>query len=170
MVRKDDVAASFVSELFEAAGVPPQWVDSICGERTAAMLSKDDLSNGARFILKLTDANGVPAQWVATLRGGIAAYWYAVYRRSDWAALRAHGAEVFHERVTEAEAERVRRSGRCVVIHTSAVKAEEITAPIQRTKPLQPDWEDDGGSLASRILLSPHEVAESQPTTKAQGT
>ena len=170
MVRKDDVAESFVSELFEAAGVPPQWVESICGERMAAMLSKDDLSNGATFILKLTDANGVPAQWVATLRGGIAAYWYAIYRRSDWAALRAHGAEVFHERVTEAQAERVRRSGRCVVIHTSAVKAEEIAPPTQRAKPLQPDWENDGGSLAPTVLLSSNEVAGDGATAKTQGS
>ena len=162
------MATNFVFELLEAAGVLPNWVDSVCGERTAAMLSQDELSNGATFILKLTDANGVPAQWVATLRGGIAAYWYAVYRRSDWAALRAHGGEVFHERVTEAQAERVRTSGRCVVIHTSAVKAEELASPIERAKPLQPDWENDGGSLAPGVLLSSTEAAD-DAITRMQG-
>jgi hypothetical protein len=83
----------------------------------------------------------------------MAAYWYAVYRRSDWAALRAHGAEVFLNRVTEAEAERVRRSGRCIVIDTPDVKAEEIDSPTPRASPLQPGWENEGGSL----LRSPRE-------------
>ena len=115
------------------------------------MLSKDDLSNGATFILKLTDAAGAPVQWVVSLRGGIAAYWYAVYRRSDWATLRAHGSEVFHDRVGEAEAERVRRSGRCIVIHTPEVKAEEIDSPKPGKKPLQPGWENEGGSLAAPV-------------------
>jgi hypothetical protein len=98
--------------------------------------------------LNLTDAAGSTVQWFASLRCGSAAYWYAVYRRSYWAALLAHGAEVFHDRVNEAEAERVRKSGRCIVIHTPEVKAEEIDSSITRTKPLQPSWENDGGSLA----------------------
>jgi hypothetical protein len=68
----------------------------------------------------------------------MAAYWYAVYRRSDWAALRAHGAEVFLNRVTEAEAERVRRSGRCIVIDTPDVKAEEIDSPTPRGRVAAP--------------------------------
>jgi hypothetical protein len=122
------------------------------------MLSKDQLSNGATFILKLTDTDGVPAQWVATLHGDIAAHWYLVYQTSDWAALRARGAEVFHDHVTEAEAERIRRSGRCVVIHTTAVKAEEIDAPPQRAKPLQPGWENEGGSVPPTALLSRDKV------------
>jgi hypothetical protein len=112
------------------------------------MLSKNDKSNGTTFILKLLDAARAPVQWVASLRGDIAVYWYEVYRRSDWAALRAHGGDVFHDRVTEAQAEHVRKSGRCIVIHTPEVKAEEIALPKPATKPLQPDWENDGGSLA----------------------
>jgi hypothetical protein len=112
------------------------------------MLSKDDLSNGTTFILKLTDAAGAPVQWVACLRGEIALHWYEVYRRSDWTALRAQGGEVFRDRVSEVEAERIRKSGRCIVIHTPQVKAEEIDSPYPRTKPLQPGWENEGGSLA----------------------
>ena len=116
------------------------------------MLSKDELANGTTFILKLTDAAGAPAQWVASLRGKMAIKWYEIYQRSDWEALRARGSQVFHHRVTEAEAERVRNSGRCIVIHTPEVKAEEIEAPSEQNKPLQPGWENDGGSLAPIVL------------------
>ncbi|HEX8522044.1 MAG TPA: hypothetical protein VF669_07295 [Tepidisphaeraceae bacterium] len=112
------------------------------------MLSKDELSNGMTFILKLTDAAGAPVQWIASLRGDTAVYWFEVYRRADWAALRSHGGEVFHDRVTEAHAEHVRKSARCIVIHTPEVKAEEVSPPNPLTKPLQPNWENDGGSLA----------------------
>jgi len=110
------------------------------------MLSSDELSNGMTFILKLLDANGARAQWVQSLRGPIAARWYDVYRNSDWDVLRAHGREVFCDRVTEIQAERIRRSGRCIVIHTSEVKAEEISAPASVT-PRQPGWENEGGSF-----------------------
>ncbi len=110
------------------------------------MLSKDDLNNGVTFILKLSDAHGEAVQWVQSLRGDAAARWYEIYWRSDWEALRAHGAEVFQNRVTADQAEHVRRAARCIVIHTAAVKAEEI-GPPQDARPLEPGWEDDGGSL-----------------------
>jgi len=93
------------------------------------MLSKDELNNGTTFILKLTDATGASVQWVASLRGDIARYWYEIYRRSDWEALRAHGGEVFLDRVSEAHAERVRRAARCVVIHALQIKAEQMSLP-----------------------------------------
>lgn len=133
------------------------------------MLSKDDLSNGVRFILRLDDANGAAAQWVATLQGDIAAYWYAVYRNSDWAALRAGGAKVFVDRVTGVQAEHFRKLGRCVVIHTSAVKAEEITSSVPRATPRQPEWENDGGSLASTVSLSGKALSADATTTKMHG-
>ena len=169
MVRKEDAATSFIFELFQASGVPPEWADTSCGERMSAMLSKDDLSNGVRFILRLDDANGAAAQWVATLQGDIAAYWYAVYRNSDWAALRAGGARVFVDRVTDVQADHFRKLGRCVVIHTSAVKAEEITSPVPRATPRQPEWENDGGSLASTVSLSGNALGADATTTKTQG-
>lgn len=130
------------------------------------MLSKDELSDGVTFILKLTDTDGVPAQWVAKLSGSIAASWFAIYRNADWAALRAHGAEVFHDRVTESEAEHIRRRERCVVIHTSAVRAEDIEPPTERPKPLQADWENDGGSLAPMVLLGREGFGTYEPPTR----
>ena len=74
--------------------------------------------------------DGVPAQWVETLRGDAAVRWYDIYRRSDWAALRAEAAGVFRGNgVTEGEAEKVRTSrNRCIYIHTDAVKADELVA------------------------------------------
>jgi hypothetical protein len=123
------------------------------------MLSRDDLSDGTTFILKLRDAAGAPAQWVTSLRGDIALYWYEVYRRSDWAALRAHGREVFQDRVTEAHAERVRRFARCIVIHTSDVKAEEVDPPHPAGRPLQPGWENDGGTLAPGLARPADQAA-----------
>jgi hypothetical protein len=112
------------------------------------MLSKDDISNGTNFILRLLDKSGAPVHWVQTLSGATALHWYDIYRRSDDEALRTEGGEVFRTRVAESEAEHTRRSGRCIVIHTPSVKAEEIDAPSQLTKPLQPGWESEGGSLA----------------------
>ena len=132
------------------------------------MLSKDELSNGVTFILKLSDAAGESAQWVATLQGDLAAYWYEAYRRSDWAALRAHGGEVFRDRVTDVEAERVCKSGRCVVIHTPLVKAEDIVATPQRVKPLQPGWENDGGSLATTVVQPPAAAIAEATTPPAE--
>jgi hypothetical protein len=128
------------------------------------MLSKDDKSNGTTFILKLLDTARAPVQWVASLRGDTAVYWYEVYRRSDWAALRAQGGDVFHDRVTEAQAEHVRRSGRCIVIHTPEVKAEEIVPRKPAPKPLQPDWENDGGSLAPLEAAGAVHVGARGPT------
>ena len=90
------------------------------------MLSPDELTNGLTFILKLHDAAGAPIQWVQTLRGDIAKRWYDIYQRSDWVALRTEAAGVFLDRVTEEEAERKRKSGRCVVIKTQAVTVDEL--------------------------------------------
>ena len=90
------------------------------------MLSPDELTNGMTFILKLHDAAGVPIQWVQTLRGASAKRWYDIYQRSDWVALRTEAAGVFVDRVTEEEAEQKRKCGRCVVIKTQAVKADEL--------------------------------------------
>ena len=112
------------------------------------MLSKDDLSNGVTFILKLSDAAGSPVQWVQTLRGETAIQWYEIFRRSDWETLRATGTAVFVTRVSEADAEKVRNTARCIVIHTQSVKAEEIDKTLQHPKPLQPGWENEGGTLA----------------------
>jgi hypothetical protein len=90
------------------------------------MLSIDELANGMPFILELKDAKGIPIQWVQTLRGAIARRWYEIYQRSDWVALRLEAAGVFLNRVTDAEAERSRKSTRCVVIKTDAVKENEL--------------------------------------------
>ena len=93
------------------------------------MLSRDELKDGMTFILQLPDASGDPVQWVETLRGDTAKRWYEIYRRSDWTALRAEAADVFHRRVTSVEAEAVRTSrNRCVFIHTPAVNADELAA------------------------------------------
>ena len=90
------------------------------------MLSIDEVNNGIMFILKLQDAAGVSFQWVQTLSGDLAKRWYDIYERSDWAALRNEAAAVFHTPVSEAEAEEKRKSGRCVVIKTQAVKVNEL--------------------------------------------
>jgi hypothetical protein len=116
------------------------------------MLSKDDLGDGINFILKLSDATGTPAQWTERFYGDIASRWYDIYCRSDWEALRAHGAEVFHNRVTEAEAERVRKSAHCIVIHTLEVKAEQIDPHPRLPEPIQPRQENEGGSLTQIVL------------------
>ena len=91
------------------------------------MLSHDELKDGMTFILRLANAAGDPVHWVETLRGDTAKRWYEIYRQSDWTALRAEAADVFHRRVTEREAESVRTSrNRCVFIHTPAVHANEL--------------------------------------------
>ena len=90
------------------------------------MLSPDELANGITFILKLHDAAGTPIQWVQSLRGDVAKRWYDIYRRSDWGVLRAEAAGVFVNAVTEAEAERSRKLGRCIVIKTQAVQSNEL--------------------------------------------
>ena len=87
----DDVATTFILELFSAAGVPQHWLEPLGGERTKAMLSKDELRDGSIFILNLFDVAGARAYWVETLRGEVAAFWYDVYRRSDWVVLRTRG-------------------------------------------------------------------------------
>ena len=91
------------------------------------MLTPDELKDGMTFILQLADAGGDRVQWVETLRGETAQRWYEIYRRSDWPALRAEAADIFHRRVTEAEAQAVRSARhRCVFIHTPAVNADEL--------------------------------------------
>jgi hypothetical protein len=90
------------------------------------MLSIDELANGRTFILELKDASGTPVQWIQTLRGAIARRWYEIYQKSDWVALRLEAASVFLNRVTDAQAELSRKSGRCIVIKTTAVKEDEL--------------------------------------------
>ena len=91
------------------------------------MLSPDELKDGMTFILQLSNAGGDTVQWVETLRGQTAQRWYEIYRRSDWSALRAEAADVFHRRVTEAEAEATRTARhRCIYIHTPAVRADDL--------------------------------------------
>ena len=91
------------------------------------MLSNDELTGGMPFILRLWDAAGVPTQWLETLRGDVARRWYDIYRASDWAALRAEAAAIFHNRVSEGEIARAHSYGaRCVVIHTTAVTSDEL--------------------------------------------
>jgi len=126
-------------------------------ERILVMLSNDELKDGMNFILKLSDTTGTAAHWIARFDGDIAARWYGIYYRSDWQALRDQGREVFRNRATEAEAERVLKSGRCVMIHTAQVKAEEIDPLVKVAMPLQPNWESDGGSLAPTV--SPPAIA-----------
>ena len=91
------------------------------------MLSKDELTDGMTFILKLRDTDGTPTQWVETLRGDTARRWYEIYRSSDWPALRAEAADVFHRGVSEVEAEKIRTARRrCIYIHTDCVKPNEL--------------------------------------------
>jgi hypothetical protein len=90
------------------------------------MLSKDEINDGRVFILKLRGAGGSPSQWVERLRGDAAKRWYEIYRTSDWDALRAEAGGTFRNRVSVDEAELARRGGRCVVIGTGAVNAEDL--------------------------------------------
>ena len=93
------------------------------------MLTQDELSDGTIFILKLWDAAGSPSHWVETLRDDTARRWYEIFRRSDWAALRAEAPRVFLHPATEGEADRVRKvNKRLVYIHTTEVKADEVGA------------------------------------------
>jgi hypothetical protein len=94
------------------------------------MLSVDELSKGINFILKLRDATGAPFQWVETLRGAIAKRWYDIYQRSDWSALRMEAADVFRNRVSEEQAESIRKSSRCIVIKTQALTVNDLVAAL----------------------------------------
>lgn len=95
------------------------------------MLSKDEINDGMTFILKLHDATGAPAQWIEKLQGVTAVRWYDIYRRSDWNALRTEAAGVFRHAVGETQAETVRSSRhRCIYIHTTEVKANELGEPL----------------------------------------
>ena len=94
------------------------------------MLSIDELSNGIPFILKLCDANGKPVQWAETLCGDAARRWFEIYRSSNWDALRLQASGTFHHGLTEAEAETLRRSRRCVVIKTQAVAANDLAREV----------------------------------------
>jgi len=93
------------------------------------MLNTDELAKGETFILKLKGASGEPVQWVETLHGAVAKRWFDIYQTSDWVALRLEAASVFHNRVTDVEAERTRKSARCIVIKTDAVKENELAPP-----------------------------------------
>jgi hypothetical protein len=98
------------------------------------MLSIDELANGKTFVLKLKDASGTWIQWVQVLRGAIARRWYDIYRASDWVALRLEAAGVFLNPVTEAQADRSCKSGRCIVIKTETVKENELVRPPEDPK------------------------------------
>jgi hypothetical protein len=95
------------------------------------MLSIDELKDGVPFILKITGPPGTSRQWIESLSGPTAAHWYNLYRESDWRALRDEYAEVFRHAVTEDEAERMRRSRRCVVITLDEV----VIAPWTGSSP-----------------------------------
>jgi len=91
------------------------------------MLSADELINGRIFVLKLWDATGVPCYWVERLRGDIARRWYDIYRRSDWARLRAEAGAVLRNRVSEGDARDLLDSRqRCLFVHTVDVTAENL--------------------------------------------
>ncbi len=90
------------------------------------MLSNDELKEGVPFILKLTDAAGASQQWVESLSGRTAEHWYHIYRNSDWGTLRVEQAGVFRHAVSEDEAERVRRSGRCIVINLAGANSAAV--------------------------------------------
>jgi hypothetical protein len=93
------------------------------------MLNTEELAKGETFILKLKDASGIPIQWVETLHGAVAKRWFDIYQTSDWVALRLEATSVFHNRVTDVEAEQTRKSARCIVIKTDAVKENELVPP-----------------------------------------
>ena len=113
------------------------------------MLSEDDLHKGVPFILKLPNASRQTSFWAQTLRGDEARHWFDIYQRSDWKMLRAEGGCVFRNRVSEKKAQQLRTSGRCIVIHTMGVMAEEIKPPPPGARPKrEPGWENEGGSLA----------------------
>ena len=91
------------------------------------MLSTDELNNGMTFILQLANSAGDLVQWVETLRGDTAKRWYEIYNQSNWPALQAEASDVFHRKVTEAEATSVRNERhRCIFIHTPAVNADQL--------------------------------------------
>lgn len=75
--------------------------------------------------------------------------WYKIYLTSDWEALRREASQIFHSPVTAEEAERVRTSRqRCVYIHTSLVKADELEA-VQPT--LLFEHKPDPGNTLMRL-------------------
>jgi hypothetical protein len=99
------------------------------------MLSIDELRDGIPFILKIADPGAAPRHWIEPLSGATAEHWYNIYRNSDWRTLRAEHAEVFRHPATEDEAERLRRSRRCVVIHVNGVaeeRARNLPKPEQQ--------------------------------------
>jgi hypothetical protein len=102
------------------------------------MLSTDELENGMPFILTVPQASSASAYWLATLRGETARHWYNLYRHGDSAAVRDQSAAVFQEQITPEHVEQIRRSRRCVVIHSEGF----AIAPRPAS---QPRWEDDGG-------------------------
>ena len=100
------------------------------------MLSHDELKNGRLFILKLWDSAGASSHWVQRLKDDAARHWYDIYRRSDWAALRAEAPGVFRDAVTAEQAERVRKSNRCVFIQTASIGSDEMGAPGATAAPV----------------------------------
>ncbi len=115
------------------------------------MLSIDELANGMPFILKLHDAQGIATQWVESLRGPTARRWYDIYRNSDWTALRAEAASIFHNSVTVEEAEKSRRAGRCIVIRTDAVNANDLLHAAVSESAVRESAVSDSGVSQSAI-------------------
>ena len=98
------------------------------------MLSIDELRDGIPFILKLGDPDGTPRNWIESLSGTTAEHWYNIYRNSDWRSLREEHAEVFRHAATQDEAERLRRSRRCVVINVDTDAEQRARTNARRAQ------------------------------------
>jgi hypothetical protein len=92
------------------------------------MLSTDELTDGTTFILKLPDLDGNVIYWVQKLMGDVARHWYNIYRQSDWQALRNEAADVFVAPVPQADAERIQKLQRCVVIQPHRMNSTDLMA------------------------------------------
>lgn len=91
------------------------------------MISNDELHDGMTFILQLRNSAGIASQWMETLRDEVARHWYNIYQSSDWEALRMEAAGVFRHPVTETQRDDfLRTAGRCISIHTSTLKVEDL--------------------------------------------
>lgn len=100
------------------------------------MLSKEELHYGIPFVLKLWTEAGEPYEWVQILYGDPARFWFDIYEHNSWETLRVHAAEVFKQRLTGREGDKLIENMRCVVISTHTPTVEQL-APAARAAEVQ---------------------------------